>query len=36
MTSDRGLCGDLILILLKSKSYFAKILDEGKELKLLQ
>ncbi|WP_075502549.1 F0F1 ATP synthase subunit gamma [Candidatus Pelagibacter communis] len=36
MTSDRGLCGGFNSnIIKKSKSYFAKILDEGKELKII-
>ena len=36
MTSDRGLCGGFNSnIIKKAKSYFAKILDEGKELKII-
>jgi len=36
MTSDRGLCGGFNSnIIKKSKSYFSKILDEGKELKII-
>ncbi|MDC3041949.1 F0F1 ATP synthase subunit gamma [Candidatus Pelagibacter sp.] len=36
MTSDRGLCGGFNSnIIKKTKSYFAKILDEGKELKII-
>ena len=36
MTSDRGLCGGFNSnIIKKAKNYFAKILDEGKELKLI-
>ena len=36
MTSDRGLCGWFNSnIIKKAKSYFSKILDEGKELKII-
>jgi F-type H+-transporting ATPase subunit gamma len=36
MTSDRGLCGGFNSnIIKKAKSYFSKILDEGKELKII-
>ena len=36
MTSDRGLCGGFNSnIIKKAKNYFAKILDEGKELKII-
>jgi len=36
MTSDRGLCGGFNSnIIKKAKSYFIKILDEGKELKII-
>ncbi len=36
MTSDRGLCGGFNSnIIKKAKSYFVKILDEGKELKII-
>ena len=36
MTSDRGLCGGFNSnIIKKAKSYFLKILDEGKELKII-
>ena len=36
MTSDRGLCGGFNSnIIKKAKGYFAKILDEGKELKII-
>ena len=36
MTSDRGLCGGFNSnIIKKAKSYFSKILSEGKELKIL-
>ena len=36
MTSDRGLCGGFNSnIIKKAKSYFAKILDEDKELKII-
>ncbi len=36
MTSDRGLCGGFNSnIIKKAKSYFGKILDEGKELKII-
>ena len=36
MTSDRGLCGGFNSNIIKNaKSYFAKILDEGKELKII-
>ncbi len=36
MTSDRGLCGGFNSnIIKKAKSYFAKISDEGKELKII-
>ena len=36
MTSDRGLCGGFNSnIIKKAKSYFTKILDEGKELKII-
>ena len=36
MTSDRGLCGGFNSnIIKKAKSYFAKIFDEGKELKII-
>jgi len=36
MTSDRGLCGGFNSnIIKKAKSYFAKILDEGKEIKII-
>ena len=36
MTSDRGLCGGFNSnIIKKAKSYFSKILNEGKELKLI-
>ncbi len=36
MTSDRGLCGGFNSnIIKKAKSHFAKILDEGKELKII-
>ncbi len=36
MTSDRGLCGGFNSnIIKKAKIYFAKILDEGKELKII-
>ncbi len=36
MTSDRGLCGGFNSnIIKKAKSYFAKILDKGKELKII-
>jgi len=36
MTSDRGLCGGFNSnIIKKAKSYFAKILNEGKELKII-
>jgi len=36
MTSDRGLCGGFNSnIIKKAKSYFAKILEEGKELKII-
>jgi F-type H+-transporting ATPase subunit gamma len=36
MTSDRGLCGGFNSnIIKKAKSYFAKILHEGKELKII-
>ncbi len=36
MTSDRGLCGGFNSnIIKKAKSYFAKILDEGKEFKII-
>ena len=36
MTSDRGLCGGFNSnIIKKAKSYFAKILDEGKQLKII-
>ena len=36
MTSDRGLCGGFNSnIIKKAKSYFAKILDEGTELKII-
>ena len=36
MTSDRGLCGGFNSnIIKKAKSYFEKILDEGKELKII-
>jgi F-type H+-transporting ATPase subunit gamma len=36
MTSDRGLCGGFNSnIIKKAKSYFSKILDEGKQLKII-
>jgi len=36
MTSDRGLCGGFNSnIIKKAKSYFSKILEEGKELKII-
>ena len=36
MTSDRGLCGGFNSnIIKKAKSYFSKILDEGKDLKII-
>ena len=36
MTSDRGLCGGFNSnIIKKAKNYFSKILDEGKELKII-
>ena len=36
MTSDRGLCGGFNSnIIKKAKSYFSKILSEGKELKII-
>jgi len=36
MTSDRGLCGGFNSNIIKNaKSYFSKILDEGKELKII-
>ncbi len=36
MTSDRGLCGGFNSnIIKKAKSYFSKILDEGKEIKII-
>jgi F-type H+-transporting ATPase subunit gamma len=36
MTSDRGLCGGFNSnIIKKAKSYFTKILDEGKQLKII-
>ena len=36
MTSDRGLCGGFNSnIIKKAKSYFVKILDDGKELKII-
>ncbi len=36
MTSDRGLCGGFNSnIIKKAKSYFSKILDEGKEFKII-
>ena len=36
MTSDRGLCGGFNSnIIKKAKSYFSKILDENKELKII-
>ncbi len=36
MTSDRGLCGGFNSnIIKKAKSYFVKILDEGRELKII-
>ncbi len=36
MTSDRGLCGGFNSnIIKKAKSYFSKIIDEGKELKII-
>ena len=36
MTSDRGLCGGFNSnIIKKAKSYFSKILDQGKELKII-
>ena len=36
MTSDRGLCGGFNSnIIKKAKSYFVKVLDEGKELKII-
>jgi len=36
MTSDRGLCGGFNSnIIKKAKSYFSKILDEGRELKII-
>ena len=36
MTSDRGLCGGFNSnIIKKAKSYFSKILDDGKELKII-
>ena len=36
ITSDRGLCGGFNSnIIKKAKSYFSKILDEGKELKII-
>ena len=36
MTSDRGLCGGFNSnIIKKAKNYFTKILDEGKELKII-
>jgi len=36
LTSDRGLCGGFNSnIIKKAKSYFVKILDEGKELKII-
>ena len=36
MTSDRGLCGGFNSnIIKKAKSYFAKIVDEGKDLKII-
>jgi F-type H+-transporting ATPase subunit gamma len=36
MTSDRGLCGGFNTnIIKKAKSYFAKLVDEGKDLKII-
>ena len=36
LTSDRGLCGGFNSnIIIKAKSYFTKILEEGKELKII-
>jgi len=36
LTSDRGLCGGFNSnIIKKAKSYFSKVLDEGKELKII-
>jgi F-type H+-transporting ATPase subunit gamma len=36
MTSDRGLCGGFNSnIIKKAKSYFAKLSEEGKELKII-
>ena len=36
MTSDRGLCGGFNSnIIKKAKSYFSKILNEGKQLKII-
>ena len=37
MTSDRGLCGGFNSnIIKKAKSYFAKLVDEGKDLKIIK